>query len=60
MIFESYEGVNFYYALHSSWFLIYDCTLKQEQPITLLCDNQKYIKLGNNPVFHSKSEHIKI
>jgi hypothetical protein len=26
----------------------------------ILCDNQSYIKMTENPVFHDKSKHIKI
>ena len=29
-------------------------------PITIHCDNQSYVKLYDNPVFHDKSKHIEI
>eukprot|EP00253_Pinus_taeda_P023453 PITA_23453 len=30
------------------------------EPIVLLCDNQSYVKLVDNPLFHDKTKHIEI
>ena len=30
------------------------------EPTLIYCDNQSYVKLSENPVFHNKSKHIEI
>lgn len=40
--------------------LLSDLGYKQHQPTTIYEDNQGYIALASNPVFHKRSKHIDI
>ena len=37
-----------------------ELSFKQNQPTTILCDNQAAIALSHNPEFHSRSKHVDI
>jgi hypothetical protein len=39
--------------------LLADLGMKDPLPITIFCDNESCIKLVSNPVFHSKTKHIR-
>jgi hypothetical protein len=39
-----------------SWFM--DCLIRGS--IVIYCDDQSYVKLSENPVFHGRSKHIEI
>jgi hypothetical protein len=43
--------------LHNSLTGLFDLEMEET---TILCDNQSYIKMTENPIFHDKSKHIEI
>jgi hypothetical protein len=50
-------------AIHEAvWLhkLLNDLFDHEMDPTTIHCDNQSYVKLSENPVFHERSKHIKI
>lgn len=40
--------------------LLFDVGLKDLTPISIFCDNESYIKLVHNPVFHEKTKHFDV
>jgi len=49
-------------ALEVTWVvtLLEELGISSLKPVTLHCDNQSVIHIGKNPVFHERTEHIKI
>jgi hypothetical protein len=50
-------------AVHESvWIrkILIDLFDHEMDPTIIYCDNQSYVKLSENPVFHNKSKHIEI
>ena len=40
--------------------LLFDLFDSSLEPVVIHCDNQSYVKLSENPVFHDRSKHIEM